>query len=93
MIDRVPPAFIRLSAKKRRDFAMDKINEFNVDAVIWYELLNCETYDAESYYFEKELSEFKMPILVLGADYGQADIEQIKIRINAFIEMAKGGLD
>lgn len=90
LIDRVPGAFLRLSAKKRLDFAKEKINEFNVDAVIWYELLNCETYDAESYYFEKELSKINKPVLVLGAEYSPADVEQINIRINAFVEMVKG---
>lgn len=90
LVDRVPAAFLRSSAKKRLDFAKKKIDEFNVAAVIWYELLNCETYDAESYYFEKELSKRNIPVLILGAGYSLADVAQFNIRINAFIEMVKG---
>jgi benzoyl-CoA reductase/2-hydroxyglutaryl-CoA dehydratase subunit BcrC/BadD/HgdB len=90
LVDRVPGAFLRASSKKRLDFALELISEFKATAVIWYELLNCETYDSESYYFERELSQRDIPVLILGAGYGQADSEQLKIRTSAFIEMVKG---
>ena len=90
LVDRVPAAFLRASSRKRLDFALELISEFKVTAVIWYELLNCETYDSESYYFEREMSQRDIPVLILGAGYGQADSEQLKIRTSAFIEMVKG---
>ena len=90
LVDRVPGAFLRASSKKRLDFALELISEFKATAVIWYELLNCETYDSESYYFEREMSQRDIPVLILGAGYGQADSEQLKIRTSAFIEMVKG---
>ena len=90
LVDRVPGAFLRASSKKRLDFALELISEFKATAVIWYELLNCETYDSESYYFEREMSQRDIPVLILGAGYGQTDSEQLKIRTSAFIEMVKG---
>ena len=90
LVDRVPGAFLRDTAKKRLDFAISKIGEFNVYGVIWYELLNCETYDSESYYFDQELSKRNIPVLILGADYGTSDTEHLKMRVSAFIEMMKG---
>ncbi|MBA7578308.1 hypothetical protein ES708_20170 [subsurface metagenome] len=64
-----------------------------MSGVIWYELIGCETYDAESYFFSQKLAERNIPMLILESDYGMADIGQLKIRIDAFIEMAKGGLE
>ena len=91
--DRVPCAFMRYSAKKRLDFALKLITDFNVSGVIWYELLGCETYDAESYFFAQRMGERNIPMLILESDYGTADIGQTRTRIGAFIEMVKGGLD
>jgi benzoyl-CoA reductase/2-hydroxyglutaryl-CoA dehydratase subunit BcrC/BadD/HgdB len=91
--ERVPPAFMRYSAKPRLDFALKLITDFAVSGVIWYELLGCETYDAESYYFSQKMEEQNIPMLILESDYGMAGVGQMKIRIEAFIEMVKGGLE
>jgi benzoyl-CoA reductase/2-hydroxyglutaryl-CoA dehydratase subunit BcrC/BadD/HgdB len=91
--ERVPPAFMRYSTKPRFDFALKLIRDFSVSGVIWYELLGCETYDAESYYFSQKMEEQKIPMLILESDYGMAAVGQMKIRIEAFIEMVKGGLE
>ena len=90
LIDRVPCAFMRNSAKKRLDFVLKLIKDFNVSGVIWYELLGCETYDSESYYFARKLEERNIPMLILESDYGTADTGQLKTRIEAFIEIVKG---
>ncbi|OGP54586.1 MAG: hypothetical protein A2Y65_06320 [Deltaproteobacteria bacterium RBG_13_52_11] len=91
--DRVPPAFMRYSAKPRLDFALKLITDFTVSGVIWYELLGCETYDAESYFFTQKVGERNIPMLILESDYGMAGVGQMKTRIEAFIEMVKGGLE
>jgi benzoyl-CoA reductase/2-hydroxyglutaryl-CoA dehydratase subunit BcrC/BadD/HgdB len=91
--ERVPPAFMRYSTKPRFDFALKLIRDFSVSGVMWYELLGCETYDAESYYFSQKMEEQKIPMLILESDYGMAGVGQMKIRIEAFIEMVKGGLE
>ncbi len=90
LVDRVPCAFMRDSAKKRLDFTLELVKDFSVSGVIWYELLCCETYDSESYYFAHEMAERNIPMLILESDYGTADTGQLKTRIEAFIEIVKG---
>jgi len=93
LADRLPCAFMRDSAKTRLDFTLKLATDFNVSGVIWYELLNCETYDSESYFFTQKMGERNIPMLILESSYGTADTGQLKIRIDAFIEMVNGGLE
>jgi benzoyl-CoA reductase/2-hydroxyglutaryl-CoA dehydratase subunit BcrC/BadD/HgdB len=88
--DRVPCAFMRNSSRKRLDFALKLIDEFNVSGVIWYELLCCETYDSEAYYFTEKMVEKDIPVLVLESDYSTAATGQLKTRLQAFTEIVKG---
>jgi benzoyl-CoA reductase/2-hydroxyglutaryl-CoA dehydratase subunit BcrC/BadD/HgdB len=87
----VPPAFMRYSSQKRLKFALKQISYFNVSAIIWYELLCCETYDAEAYFFSKNMEEQNIPMLVLESDYGMAGDARTRTRLEAFIELVKGG--
>jgi benzoyl-CoA reductase/2-hydroxyglutaryl-CoA dehydratase subunit BcrC/BadD/HgdB len=91
LVDRVPCAFMRDSARKRLDFALKLVKEFNASGIIWYELLCCETYDSESYYFAEKMGERNIPMLILESDYSIADTGQLRTRIEAFIEIVKGG--
>jgi benzoyl-CoA reductase/2-hydroxyglutaryl-CoA dehydratase subunit BcrC/BadD/HgdB len=88
--DRLPCAFMRRSAMKRFDFSMGLINDFNISGVIWYELLGCETYDAEAYFFEQKMREQGIPMLIIESDYGTYDLPRLKTRVEAFIEQIKG---
>jgi benzoyl-CoA reductase/2-hydroxyglutaryl-CoA dehydratase subunit BcrC/BadD/HgdB len=90
LLERVPAAFLRDSARKRLDYVLGLVKENNIVGVIWYELLGCETYDAESYYFRQKLEEQGIPMLNLESDYGTADTGQLKTRIEGFLEMVKG---
>lgn len=90
LVNKLPCAFMRHSAKRRLDFALKLAKDFNVSGVIWYELLCCETYDSESYFFAQKMEEHNIPMLILESDYGKADIGQLRIRIEAFIEQIKG---
>lgn len=93
LVDRVPCAFMVNSSGKRLDFVLKLIEEYNVSGVIWYELLCCETYDTESYYFSRKLEERGIPMIVLEADYGSMDIGRSKVRVEALIEMVRGGME
>jgi len=90
LLDRVPCAFLRNASKKRFDYILQLVKEFNVSGIIWYELLCCETYDAESYYFTEKMGELDIPVLVLESDYSTAATGQLKTRIQAFIEILEG---
>jgi benzoyl-CoA reductase/2-hydroxyglutaryl-CoA dehydratase subunit BcrC/BadD/HgdB len=89
LIDRIPPAFMRDSAKKRLDHIIKLISEFNVSGVIWYELRYCETFDSESFYFAQKLKENDIPFLIIESDYDKSYIGQIETRIQAFTEMIR----
>jgi benzoyl-CoA reductase/2-hydroxyglutaryl-CoA dehydratase subunit BcrC/BadD/HgdB len=90
--DKLPCAFMRRSSKKRLSSALELIKNFNVAGVIWYELLCCETYDIESFFFTREMDKRNIPMLILESSYGIEGIGQTKNRIDAFIEMVKGGI-
>jgi benzoyl-CoA reductase/2-hydroxyglutaryl-CoA dehydratase subunit BcrC/BadD/HgdB len=87
LVDRTPPAFMRNSARQRFDHIFKLISEFNVSGVIWYELMYCETYDSESYYFAQQLKQHNIPLLILESDYTKSDIGQLRTRLQAFMEM------
>jgi benzoyl-CoA reductase/2-hydroxyglutaryl-CoA dehydratase subunit BcrC/BadD/HgdB len=93
LVDRVPCAFMRYSTRKRIDFALKLAKDFKVSGVIWYELLCCETYDAESYFFSQKMRERNIPMLILESDYSTVDTGQFKTRIEAFIEILRGVME
>ena len=93
LVDRVPCAFMRYSTGKRLDFALKLIKDFDVAGIIWYQLLCCETYDSESYFFSQKMGERNIPMLILESDYSTADTGQLKTRIEAFIEILSGVME
>jgi benzoyl-CoA reductase/2-hydroxyglutaryl-CoA dehydratase subunit BcrC/BadD/HgdB len=93
LVDRVPCAFMRYSTRKRFDFVLKLIKDFDVAGIIWYELLCCETYDAESYFFSQKMGERNIPMLILESGYSTADTGQLKTRIEAFLEILSGVME
>jgi len=91
LVDRIPCAYIRDSARKRLDFALGLIRDFNISGVIWYEVLGCETYDSESYFFTGEMRKRGIPVLILESDYSASSTGQMRTRIEAFMEILRGG--
>jgi benzoyl-CoA reductase/2-hydroxyglutaryl-CoA dehydratase subunit BcrC/BadD/HgdB len=89
--DRLPPAFMRSSTRVRLEHTLKLIEDFRISGVIWYELLCCETYDQESYFFFKELGERGIPMLIVESDYSPLDTGSLKTRIGAFMELMQGG--
>jgi len=87
---RIPGAFMRSSIHKRLEFILKLIEDFSVSGVIWYELLCCEFYDEESYFFKKQLRERGIPMLTLESNYNSPE-GPLKTRLDAFIEIIKGG--
>lgn len=93
LADRLPCGFMPGAARKRYDFLIKLAREFNVDGIVWYQLLFCETYDIESYYFSKKAQqEAGLPVLKLQSDYDVLDRGPIKTRLEAFLETLKGGV-
>lgn len=91
MRDRIPCAYMRDSTKKRLDFILRLIDDFQVSGVIWYELLCCETYDQEAYFLDKKMQERNIPMLIVESNYDVVDAGPLRNRLDAFMEMVKGG--
>ncbi|MCS3923626.1 double-cubane-cluster-containing anaerobic reductase [Methanosalsum natronophilum] len=73
--------------KKRLESVVDLAQEFNVDGVIYYTLQFCHGYNIEAYNVQKELKKAGIPMLSIETDYSDSDIEQLGVRIDAFLEM------
>lgn len=64
------------------------IEEYQVDGVVDITWTGCHTYNIESYSIKKHLRDkYKMPLLQIETDYSTSDVEQLKVRIEAFLEM------
>lgn len=64
------------------------IDEYKADGVIDVILQACHTYNVESYSVKKHVTANNgKPYISLETDYSQTDVEQLKTRIAAFIEM------
>ncbi len=62
--------------------------EFSVDAVVDLTWQGCQTYDVEAWAVKKFVREdLHLPYLQIVTDYSQTDTEQLKVRIEAFLEM------
>ncbi len=71
----------------RVDDILRLAREYKVDGVIDVNLKFCCLYDTEGYTVEKALKDAGIPVLGLETDYTDADAEQLRTRIEAFVEM------
>jgi benzoyl-CoA reductase/2-hydroxyglutaryl-CoA dehydratase subunit BcrC/BadD/HgdB len=63
------------------------VQEFRVSGVLNHVLMGCYIYSIEGRHIEKSLMEKGTPMLTIETDYSTEDVEQIRTRIEAFIEM------
>jgi benzoyl-CoA reductase/2-hydroxyglutaryl-CoA dehydratase subunit BcrC/BadD/HgdB len=82
------PCSVMSPNKGRIDLLKQMISEFQIDGVIDLTWLACHTYNLESYFVAKTVKEeMGLPFLQLETDYSQSDIETLRVRIEAFLEM------
>jgi benzoyl-CoA reductase/2-hydroxyglutaryl-CoA dehydratase subunit BcrC/BadD/HgdB len=60
--------------------------DLKADGVIHYSLLFCQPYTHESLKVDKALQNEGIPMLSIETDYSMEDVEQLKTRIEAFVE-------
>ena len=65
------------------------IKEGQISGVIYHVLRGCLVYDFEYRLIEEELGKMDIPIIRLETDYNEEDVEQLRIRIEAFIELLR----
>lgn len=61
--------------------------EFRIDGIIYYVLKGCIIYDFELIRVEESMKEKGVPVLRIETDYNPEDIEQLRTRIEAFVEV------
>lgn len=65
------------------------IKDHHIQGVIYHVLRGCLVYDYEYPVLEEELEKGGIPIIRVESDYNEEDVEQLRIRIEAFIELLK----
>jgi benzoyl-CoA reductase/2-hydroxyglutaryl-CoA dehydratase subunit BcrC/BadD/HgdB len=73
---------------KRLELLKEMITEFQVDGVIDLTWQACHTYNIEAFTVDEFVQkECDLATLHLETDYAESDTEQLRVRIDAFIEM------
>jgi benzoyl-CoA reductase/2-hydroxyglutaryl-CoA dehydratase subunit BcrC/BadD/HgdB len=81
------PTFVQ---NEQRLFKLKQmVVDFKVDGVIYHVLRGCLVYDFEFPAVEVALAELGIPAIRVETDYNEEDVEQLRIRMEAFIEMIK----
>ncbi|MDE7330845.1 MAG: 2-hydroxyacyl-CoA dehydratase family protein [Lachnospiraceae bacterium] len=81
------PVFVDNSQRVYRIRQM--IREHKIQGIIYHVLRGCLVYDYEYQIMEEEMGKLNVPIIRVESDYNEEDVEQLRIRIEAFIELIK----
>ncbi len=73
----------------RMELLEQMMDEFKVDAVIDLNWQACHTYNIETYEVARVVRQKDLPYLHLESDYSSSDLEALKVRIEALLEMVK----
>lgn len=71
----------------RMELMQNMIEEFKIDAVVDLTWQACHTYNIEAFEVGKLVKDKGLPYLHLESDYSSSDLETLKIRIEALLEM------
>ena len=82
------PCAVMSPNPRRYEAITEMARDFSVDAVVDLTWQGCQTYAVESHSLKKYVVDtLKKPFLQLETDYSESDAEQLKVRIEAFLEM------
>ncbi|NLW65145.1 MAG: 2-hydroxyacyl-CoA dehydratase [Clostridiales bacterium] len=70
-------------------FVVDRAKEYRVDGLLYEKMQNCECWGGENTYLEPMLKEAGIPVLYLEREEILANIGQLEIRAEAFVEMVE----
>ncbi|MBI9109751.1 double-cubane-cluster-containing anaerobic reductase [Maridesulfovibrio ferrireducens] len=93
MIDAICDRYMKIDCacftpnNERMDNIKELAEEAGVDGVIHYSLMFCQPYTHETFKVEKALAGQDVPMLAIETDYSMEDVEQLKTRVEAFVEM------
>jgi benzoyl-CoA reductase/2-hydroxyglutaryl-CoA dehydratase subunit BcrC/BadD/HgdB len=75
---------------ERLEHVRQMARDLKADGVIHYGLQFCHPYQIEAGPVERALEEDGIPTLRIDTDYSQEDVEQIRTRVEAFVERLEG---
>jgi len=93
-IDRVPHAalpYLDLETDRRLKNLKQLIHDFKAQGVIYHTLRYCDAFSFKAIETKNVLKREKIPLLEIHTEYAGSDIEAIRTRVEAFIEMLKLG--
>jgi len=81
----VCPCFI--SQSKRISRILELVEQTGAKGVLNYSLRLCQLFDVENYRLDRILKSEKIPFINIRTDYSLEDKEQLRVRIEAFLEI------
>jgi benzoyl-CoA reductase/2-hydroxyglutaryl-CoA dehydratase subunit BcrC/BadD/HgdB len=93
MLDAIAARYMRIDCAcftpntERLEHIVAMARDLNADGVIHYGLSFCQPYAMEAFKVEKALEDARIPMLSIETDYSMEDVEQLKTRVEAFVEM------
>ncbi len=93
MIDALVDRYLKIDCacftpnQERQDNIRSMVKDLKADGVLYYSLMFCQPYEHEAIKTEQTLQKDGVPMLSIATDYSMEDAEQLKTRIQAFVEM------
>ncbi|MDD5640674.1 MAG: double-cubane-cluster-containing anaerobic reductase [Syntrophales bacterium] len=93
MLDALVERYVRIDCAcftpnvERLENVVEMARDLKVDGVIHYGLSFCQPYAIESFKVGHALGDARLPMLAIETDYSMEDVEQLKTRVEAFLEM------
>lgn len=85
-LEKIPCACIH-PPEGRLQHIINMVKGFKAQGVILYSLIFCDTFAYDFVMFKKRLEEAQIPVLLLTLEHPSLGIEQVRTRIEAFLEM------
>lgn len=95
MLDAIVDRYMRIDCacftpnEERMDHVAAMAKAQKADGVIQYSLMFCQPYEHEAIKLGKRLDAEEIPSLAIATDYSLEDVEQLKTRVEAFVEILK----
>ncbi len=74
---------------ERSEVLINKIKKHRIDGVVFHVLKGCHLNSIESTRMELLLRKNNIPMLKIESEYDEGDVEQIRTRVEAFLEMIR----
>jgi benzoyl-CoA reductase/2-hydroxyglutaryl-CoA dehydratase subunit BcrC/BadD/HgdB len=93
MLDAIAERYLRIDCAcftpntERLEHIVGMARDLKADGVIHYGLSFCQPYAIEAFKVEQALKDAGIPMLSIETDYSMEDVEQLKTRVEAFVEM------